>query len=51
MLGVEEVEVLREEYLVYPNTSLSAISHSPSPSLRIFQSELAHSQQYKDYGF
>jgi hypothetical protein len=35
--------------LVYPNTSLSAISHSPS--LRVLQSELAHSQQNKDCKF
>ena len=51
MLGLEEVEVVREEYLVYPNISLSAMSHSPSPSLRVFQSELTHSQQNKDCKF
>jgi len=46
MLGVEDVEVVREKSLVYPNTSLSAILHSPS--LRVFQFELAHIEQYKD---
>jgi hypothetical protein len=27
------------------------MSHSPSPSLRVFQSKLARSQQYKDCKF
>jgi hypothetical protein len=49
MLGVEEVEVVHKKTLIYPNSSLSAISHSPS--LRVFQSELAHSRQYKDRKF